>query len=90
MNQEIREQALSFIEELDGESKEQMTLLLNELIPWVEEVHSSPPTTKNYYGDYMRIMSYQPRFAKAIGIMLVAAGANPDGVKAAYHIVAMF
>jgi hypothetical protein len=90
MNQELREEALSFIEELDGETKEQMTLLLSELIPWVQETHSSPPTTKNYYGDYMRIMSYHPEFAKAIGIMLVAAGANAEGVRAAYNIIRMF
>lgn len=90
MSQEIRDKALSFIEELDQEAKEQMTLLLNELIPWVAETHSKPPTTKNYYGDYMRIMSYKPEFAKAIGIMLVASGANPEGVRAAYNIVRMF
>jgi hypothetical protein len=90
MNQELKEQALSFIDGLDGEAKEQMTLLLNELVPWVKETHSIPPTTKNYYGDYMRIMSYRPEFAKAIGVMLVAAGANPEGVRAAYNIVRMF
>jgi len=90
MKEEIREKALSFIEELDGEAKEQLTLLLDELIPWVKDTHSKPPTTKNYYGDYMRIMSYRPEFAKAIGIMLVAAGANPEGVRAAYNIVRMF
>lgn len=90
MSQEIRKQALEFIEELDGETKEQMTLLLDELIPWVAETHSKPPTTKNYYGDYMRIMSYQPESAKGIGVMLVAAGANPEGVRAAYNIVRMF
>ena len=90
MKEEIKEKALSFIEELDGEAKAEITTLLNEIIPWIKDIHSKPPTTKNYYGDYMRIMSYHPQFAKAIGLVLLAGGANPDGVRSAYNIVSSF
>lgn len=77
----------AFIQTLEPKVKEELNGIIEVVIPCLEAIHAYPPTTKDYYGEYMRLMSYQPTFIKAIAIALVAAGANPKGVKAAYDIL---
>jgi hypothetical protein len=77
----------AFIDTLEPKVKEELNGIIEVLIPALEAIHAYPPTTKDYYGDYMRLMSYQPKFIKAVALGLVAAGANTKGVKAAYDIL---
>lgn len=77
----------AFIETLEPNVKEELNGIINVLVPALEAIHAYPPTTKDYYGEYMRLMSYQPTLIKPVAIALVSAGANPKGVKAAYDIL---
>lgn len=47
----------------------------------VECIHSSPPTTKDYYGEYLKY-TREPMMC----LTLICAGANKDGVIAAARI----
>jgi len=77
----------AFIDTLEPNVKQELNGIIDVLIPALEAIHAYPPTTKDYYGDYMRLMSYQPKLIKAVALGLVVAGANPKGVKAAYDIL---
>lgn len=77
----------AFIETLEPNVKEELNTIIEALVPALDAIHSYPPTTKDYYGDYMRLMSYQPKFIKVVALALVSAGANSKGVKAAYDIL---
>lgn len=77
----------AFIETLEPNVKQELSGIIEVLVPALEAIHAYPPTTKDYYGDYMRLMSFEPKFIKAVALALVSAGANPKGVKAAYDIL---
>ncbi len=84
---ETKSNVNAFIDTLEPNVKEELNSIIEVLTPALEAIHAYPPTTKNYYGDYMRLMSYQPKLIKAVALALVAAGANPNGVKSAYDIL---
>tara|TARA_Y100000310_G_C19993140_1_gene495022 strand:+ start:80 stop:388 length:309 start_codon:yes stop_codon:yes gene_type:complete len=66
-----------------------------ELSEIVESIEARPPTTKDWYGDYMRVLSTlasnqlfddEKTNAKFFGLALIHAGANADGVVAAMQV----
>ena len=79
--------AQSFINNLSPELQEVIKKLAEDLAPALDAIHAAPPTTKNYYGEYMRVLSYQPKYKKTIAIAMLYAGCNPDGVAAAVNLV---
>lgn len=86
-NEKIKADVDSFVHELEGDVATEFKKVIDALSPAIASIHSYPPTTKDYYGDYMGIMSINPKILKVVSLALVAAGANPKGVKAAYDIL---
>jgi hypothetical protein len=76
-----------FVDCLPKELGEAIVSIANEIRPIVQEIHSFHPTTQNYYGDYLRIMSYQEKYSNVIEMALLIAGADPKGVQTAHNII---
>jgi hypothetical protein len=75
------------IEKMTPEAQNAVKTIAEALRPVLDEIHSKPETTKNYYGDYMAILSRKPRAKKLIAISMLYAGCNPDGLLAATKLV---
>ena len=76
-----------FIEELSPELKQTVLSIGETIRPVLDEIHAKPPTTQNYYGDYMRLLSYRPKYAKILALAMLNEGANPQGIEAAVKLV---
>ena len=61
--------------------------MAEDLKPALQDIHNSPQTSQNYYIDYMRLLSYKPKYKKIMAIALLYAGANPSGIEAAIKFV---
>ena len=79
--------AQSFINSLSPELQDAIKKMAEDLAPALDAIHAKPQTTKNYYGEYMRVLSYRPEYKKTIAIAMLYAGCNPDGVAAAVNLV---
>lgn len=79
--------AYQFINELSPELKNLVLIIADDLRPLIEEIHAQPPTTKNYYGDYLRILSHKPSHKNIIAMGLLYVGANPEGLQAAVNLL---
>ena len=79
--------AQTFVEGLTPELKQVILNMAETLRPLLDDIHSRPATTQNYYGDYFRLLSYQPERYKVLGLALLYAGANPDGLQAASRLM---
>ena len=79
--------AQSFIDSLSPELQDAIKKMAEDLSPALDAIHAKPQTTKNYYGEYMRVLSYRPKYKKTIAIAMLYAGCNPDGVAAAVNLV---
>lgn len=83
----MQTKAQSFINELTPELK-QIVLNVGETIrPALNAIHEQHPTTQNYYGDYMRLLMYRPKYAKILALAMLHEGANPEGVEAALRLI---
>jgi thiaminase len=55
--------------------------------PILDDIHAQRPTTQNYYGDYMRVLSYASNkgkgYVKLLALAMLYAGCNPSGLEAA-------
>jgi hypothetical protein len=64
--------------------------MADELRPSIAELEAAPAATMNHYGAYMgiigRIAKEDKGFAKVAVLALIAAGANREGVVAAYKL----
>jgi RNA binding exosome subunit len=83
----MKTKAKSFIESLSPELQNVVKSISETIKPALDDIHASTPTTKNYYGDYMRLLSYKPERKKIIALAMLYAGANPAGVEAAVRNV---
>jgi hypothetical protein len=79
--------ASQFIENLSPELKNAVLNIAETIKPALNEIHAQQPTTKNYYGDYMRLMLYTPKYAKILALAMLYEGANPEGVEAAVNLI---
>ena len=79
--------AQAFVEALSPELKQAILDMAEKIRPLLDDIHKRPPTTQNYYGDYFRILSYQPTRHKVLGLAMLYAGANPDGLQAASRLM---
>ena len=79
--------ASQFIENLSPELKNAVLNIAETIKPALNEIHAQQPTTKNYYGDYMRLMLYKPKYAKILALAMLYEGANPEGVEAAVNLI---
>ena len=66
--------------------------LANDLKPEVDKIESKLETTQNHYGDYMALLGILCKdkpvnYAKTIGVALMAAGANVNGVRSAVKVL---
>ena len=80
--------AQSFIDSLSPELRNVIIEISQAIAPALDTIHSLPPTTKNYYGDYLRILSHKPERAKVLSLAMLYAGANPSGIEAAIRLTA--
>ena len=76
-----------FIDKLSPELKKAITEIGKTIRPALDAIHATPPTTKNYYGDYLRILSYKPERAKVLALAMLYEGCNPAGIEAAVKLV---
>lgn len=58
-----------------------MDKLVEELRPLVSKIESNPPTTKDYYGDYLPLVKSQLH-----ALLFIKAGANKVGVLTAMRL----
>jgi hypothetical protein len=65
---------------LSPELKQALQGAAKALEPVLDDIHSQPATSKDYFADYLRVLSYKPREAKFVAIAMLYAGANPLGV----------
>jgi len=79
--------ANQFIENLSPELKNAVLSIAETIKPTLNEIHAQRPTTQNYYGDYMRLLSYRPKYAKILALAMLYEGANPEGVEAAIKLI---
>lgn len=82
-NQAQGNKAKSFVDSLSIELRDAVINIAETIKPALDDIHAKAPTTKNYYGDYMRLLSYKPERKKVIALAMLYAGANPQGVEAA-------
>jgi len=79
---------------LSHELKHALKGAAKALKPVLDDIHSQPATSKDYFGDYLRVLSYNPREAKFLAIAMLYAGANPLGVAKAIeslnHVTAIY
>jgi hypothetical protein len=79
--------ANQFIENLSPDLKSAVLNIAETIKPALNEIHAQQPTTKNYYGDYMRLMLVKPQYAKILALAMLYEGANPEGVEAAIKLI---
>ena len=79
--------ANQFIENLSPDLKSAVLNIAETIKPALNDIHAQQPTTKNYYGDYMRLLSYRPKYAKILALAMLYEGANPEGVEAAIKLI---
>ena len=79
--------ANQFIENLSPDLKSAVLNIAETIKPALNEIHAQQPTKKNYYGDYMRLLSYRPKYAKILALAMLYEGANPEGVEAAIKLI---
>ena len=79
--------ANQFIENLSPDLKSAVLDIATTIKPALDEIHAQQPTTKNYYGDYMRLLSYRPKYAKILALAMLYEGANPEGIEAAIKLI---
>jgi hypothetical protein len=79
--------ANQFIENLSPDLKSAVLNIAETIKPALDQIHAQTPTTKNYYGDYMRLMLYKPKYAKILALAMLYEGANPEGVEAAIKLI---
>ena len=82
-NQTHGNKAKSFVNSLSKELRDAVINIAETIKPALDDIHANTPTTQNYYGDYMRLLSYKPERKKVIALAMLYAGANPAGVEAA-------
>lgn len=61
--------------------------LAEDLKPEVENIEAMPETTRNHYGQYMRLVTLVPGKEAIIATALIKAGANVQGVRDALYIM---
>lgn len=77
------------IENLSPELKKVVLSMAETIKPLVEDIHNQPPTGKNYYSDYMRILGIAAKksnsngMVKLMAIAMLYLGCNPLGIEAA-------
>ena len=58
----------------------------------IKQIENLPLTTQNHYGDYMnsisRLCGNNKQMIKVVGLALIKAGANKNGVVSAVNILA--
>ena len=74
------------ISTLTKETQNAIKLIAEEVKPLLENIHSKPASTQNYYGEYMEILHFAAKDknegrVKLLAIALMYAGANPLGVE---------
>jgi hypothetical protein len=79
--------AQQFINDLSPETRAAVLNIATTIKPALDQIHAQTPTTKNYYGDYMRLMLYKPKYAKILALAMLYEGANPEGVEAAVKLI---
>jgi len=79
--------ANQFIENLSPDLKSAVLNIAETIKPALNEIHDQKPTTQNYYGDYLRLLSYRPKYAKVLALAMLYEGANPEGVEAAIKLI---
>jgi len=79
----MKTKSQSFIDGLSPELQQVVKSISETIKPALDDIHAGAPTTQNYYGDYMRLLSYKPERKKIIALAMLYAGANPAGVEAA-------
>lgn len=72
---------------LSAETLQAVKSISETIQPFIEEIHATSPTTQNYYGDYMRLLSYGAQrgegYVKLLALAMLYAGCNPSGIEAA-------
>lgn len=79
--------AQAFVEGLSPELKQVILSMAETIRPLLDDIHKRPPTTQFYYGDYFRLLSYQPDRHKVLALAMLYAGANPDGLQEAVKLM---
>ena len=86
-NQTHGNKANFFVDSLSKELRDAVINIAETIKPALDDIHANTPTTQNYYGDYMRLLSYKPERKKVMALAMLYAGANPAGVEAAVRNV---
>lgn len=71
------------------EAKNAIIELAKTVTPLLDEIHANEPTTQNYYGDYMNLLSTRQNKGeqKLLAIALLYAGVNYEGLIVASKIL---
>lgn len=79
--------AMQSFEKLSPELQAVIKSIAEDIRPMLDNIHKRPATTQNYYGDYMRILSYKPEHKKLMALSMIYAGANVYGIEAALKFI---
>lgn len=73
---------------LSPDLQNSIKVLAKNLTPILDELHAMPPSSKNYYANYLAILTaHKPERAKLIAIAMLYAGANKDGIQDALKLI---
>jgi hypothetical protein len=76
----------NIIEKLTPEAQNAVKTLSEIIQPLLDEIHKKPPTTQNYYGDYMLILSEKPLIKRLLITAMIYSGCNREGLSAAIKL----
>jgi hypothetical protein len=77
----------SILDSFNQEQQQAIKDIVETLKPLIDNIHSSQPTTKYYYGEYLSVLARFPKQKKLIFLAMLYSGCNPDGLKHAIDLV---
>ena len=80
---------MSNVEQSEAVFRETLRALADDLRPFVQDIESSPATTRGNYGTYAAVLrkSDDPLRMKMLALALIQAGASRQGVLDALNLI---
>ena len=82
-----KNKSLSFIDNVKPELKKAIIEIAETIKPLLNEIHEKQPISKNYYLEYLELLSNFPTQKKLIALAMLYNGANSNGLNSALQLV---
>jgi len=82
-----KNKSLSFIDNVKPELKKAIIEIAETIKPLLDAIHEEHPISKNYYLEYLELLSNFPNQKKLIALAMLYSGANANGLNSALQLV---